>query len=172
MKKKIINTFFIQFLIIIVGLFLIKLAINKSWEKEFNRFDYDKALKTTTKYLNENEEQLKIIVDELYDSKSSIKNPLEIINNSSYEYDKYFDYKNEMEYIKFDIDAQGMLGGQNYGLIYLKENKEELIIYDEKYGNNIFIRQKLKDNWYFYYDDYDGKVDVDKIRKTLIIETR
>ena len=27
------------------------------------------------------------------------------------------------------------------------------------------IREKLKDNWYFYYDDYDGKVNIDKIRK-------
>lgn len=165
MKKKIINTFLIQFLIIIVGLFLIKLAINKSWEKEFNRFNYDKALKTTTKFLNENENELKTIVDKLYESKSLIQKPLKNIENSSYEYDKYFDYKNEIEYIKFDIDAQGMLGGQYYGLIYLKENNEELIIYDEKYGNNIFIREKLKDNWYFYYDDYDGKVNIDKIRK-------
>lgn len=37
-------------------------------------------------------------------------------------------------------------------------------IYDEKEttgeGNNIFIREKIKDNWYFYYDDYDGTVDI------------
>ena len=151
-----------------MGLFLIKLAINKSWEKEFNRFNYDKALKTTTKFLNENENELKTIVDKLYESKSLIQNPLKNIENSSYEYDKYFDYKNEIEYIKFDIDAQGITGGQSYGIIYSKDNNEDLIIYDEierKTGNNIFIRKRIKDNWYFYYDDYDGKVDIDKIRK-------
>ena len=61
-----------------------------------------------------------------------------------------------------------MLGGQYYGLIYIKDKFEELIIYDGtklENGNNIFIREKLKDNWYFYYDDYDGKVNIDKIRK-------
>ena len=62
-----------------------------------------------------------------------------------------------------------MLGGQYYGLIYAKESKENLFIYDEKeetkQGNNVFIRQKIKDNWYFYYEDYDGKVNINKIKK-------
>ena len=30
-------------------------------------------------------------------------------------------------------------------------------------GNNIFIVEKIKDNWYFYYQDWDGKVDITKI---------
>ena len=80
-----------------------------------------------------------------------------------------FDFKNKTEYIKLDLDSQGMLGGQYYGLIYTKESKEKLIIYDEKEetkkGNNVFIRQKIKDNWYFYYEDYDGKVNINKIKK-------
>ena len=41
-----------------------------------------------------------------------------------------------------------MLGGQYYGLIYTKDSKESLIVYDEneetKNGNNVFIRKKLK----------------------------
>ena len=61
-----------------------------------------------------------------------------------------------------------MLGGQYYGLIYIKEYNDELIIYDEfketGTGNNIFIRKKIKDNWYIYYDDFDGKVDIKKIK--------
>lgn len=64
-----------------------------------------------------------------------------------------------------------MLGGQYYGLIYSTEknffDSRSLIIYDEHKetcdGNNIFIRQKIKKNRYFYYDDYDGKVDTSKI---------
>ena len=28
-----------------------------------------------------------------------------------------------------------------------------------------YIRQKIKDNWYFYYEDYDGKVNINKIKK-------
>ena len=57
-----------------------------------------------------------------------------------------------------------MLGGQYYGLIYSQNNHDGLIKNKEIGGNNIFIRQKITDNWYFYYDDYDGKVDVKKIK--------
>lgn len=164
MKKKIIIIFIIQILIIFSGILLITLAINKSWKKEFDRFDYNSAKETTINLLNKNEDELKIIVDELYENKSSIENPLKNIKDAGYYYDDYFNFKNNEEYIKFDIDAQGMLGGQYYGLIYSKNNEEELIKNKELHGNNIFIRQKIKDNWYFYYDDYDGKVNINKIQ--------
>lgn len=62
-------------------------------------------------------------------------------------------------------NLRGMLGGQYYGIIYSKNNEEKLIKNKEIHGNNIFIRQKIKDNWYFYYDDYDGKVNINKIKK-------
>ncbi len=164
MKKKVIIIFLIQILIIFSGILLIALAINKSWKKEFDRFDYDKAKKTAIKYLNKNEEQFKTIVDELYENKSSIENPLENIIHARYYYDDNFNFKNDEEYVKLDIDAQEMLGGQYYGLIYAKNNEEELIKNKELHGNNIFIRQKIKDNWYFYYNDYDGKVNINKIQ--------
>lgn len=164
MKKKIIITFTIQISIIFIGILLIALAINKSWKKEFDRFDYDKAKKTTIKYLNKNEEQLKTIVDELSENKSSIENPIENIKDAGYHNSSNFNFKNNEEYIKFNIDAQGMIGGQYYGLIYSKNNEEELIKNQDLHGNNIFIRQKIKDNWYFYYDDYDGKVNINKIQ--------
>lgn len=169
MKNKIMIIFLIMFLIIIIGLLLIKLALNSYYNKEFNRFNYNSAKQTTIKLLNKNENELKKISDGLYESKTLIEKPLENIKTSSYRYDEYFNYNGEVEYIKFYIDAQGMLGGQYYGLIYSKKNIENIIIYDEfkekNKGNNIFIREKIKDNWYFYYDDYDGKVDINKIRK-------
>lgn len=164
MKKKIVFSFFIIFLIIIIGLLLIKITLNSFYNKEFNKFDYDKAKKITIKYLNKNEEQLKKIAEELYENKSSIENPLENARYVGYYYDYRLNYESKEEYVKFDIDAQGMLGGQYYGLIYSKNNYDELIKNKEIGGNNIFIRQKIKDNWYFYYDDYDGKVDVKKIK--------
>ncbi len=164
MKKKIVFSFFIIFLIIIIGLLLIKIILNSFYNKEFNKFDYDKAKKATIKYLNKNEEQLKTIVDELYENKSSIENPIENIKDAGYHNSSNFNFKNNEEYIKFNIDAQGMIGGQYYGLIYSKNNEEELIKNQDLHGNNIFIRQKIKDNWYFYYDDYDGKVNINKIQ--------
>lgn len=118
--------------------------------------------------MNENEEELKKIVDEVYKNKSLIRNPYDGIRYVSYNYSEDSNFK-VIEYIDFSLDGQGMLGGQSYGLIYSNDMSEELIIYDEfeerKDGNNIFIRQRIKDNWYFYYDDYDGKVDISKIRK-------
>lgn len=164
MKKKIVISFFIIFLIIIVGLLLIKITLDSFYNKEFNKFDYDKAKKITIKYLNKNEEQLKKIAEELYENKSSIEDPLENARYVGYYYDDRLNYESKEEYVKFDIDAQGMLGGQCYGLIYSKNNHDGLIKNKEIGGNNIFIRQKIKDNWYFYYDDYDGKVDVKKIK--------
>lgn len=165
MKKKIMIIFLIMLLIIIIGLLLIKLALNSYYNKEFNRFNYNSAKQTTIKLLNKNENELKKISDGLYESKTLIEKPLENIKTSSYRYDEYFNYNGEVEYIKFYIDAQGRLSGQEYGLIYIKENDEEFITYHEQYGNNTFIREKIKNNWYFYYDDYDGKVDINKIRK-------
>ena len=166
MKKKIMIIFLIIFLIITIGLLLIKLALNSYYNKEFNKFDYNKAKQTTTKYLNKNENELKKIADILLETKESKEKPYKNIKFAKYFKD--FDFKGNGEYIKFNIDSQGMLGGQYYGLIYIKDKFDELITYDGtklENGNNIFIREKLKDNWYFYYDDYDGKVNIDKIRK-------
>ena len=164
MKKKIIIIFIIQILIILSGIFLIALAIDKSWKNEFDRFNYNTAKKITIKYLEHNEEQLEKIVNELYENKSSITDLNENITHAGYYNSNNFNFKNNEEYIKFEIDSQGMLGGQYYGLIYSINNNEELIIKEKVNGNNTFIRQKIKDNWYFYYDDYDGKVDTKKIQ--------
>ena len=165
MNIKTRNIFLIMFSIIIIGLLLIKLTLNSYYNKDFNKFNYDKAQQTTIKYLNKNENELKKIVNKLYINREPIQKPYKSISYASYNDGGGLN----QEYIKFDMDAQGMLGGQYYGLIYSKKDDEDLIIYDEfkETGkeNNIFIRQKIKDNWYFYYDDYDGKVDVDKIRK-------
>lgn len=165
MKIKTRNIFLLMFLIIIIGLLLIELTLNNYYNKDFNKFNYNKAQQTTIKYLNKNENELKKIVDELYINREPIQKPYKSISYVSYTDGGGL----SQEYIKFDMDAQGMLGGQYYGLIYSKKDDEDLIIYDEfketGKGNNIFIRQKIKDNWYFYYDDYDGKVDADKIRE-------
>ena len=100
MKKKIVFSFFIIFLIIIIGLLLIKITLNSFYNKEFNKFDYDKAKKITIKYLNKNEEQLKKIAEELYENKSSIENPLENARYVGYYYDYCLNYESKEEYVK------------------------------------------------------------------------
>lgn len=163
MKKTIIVC-----LIVFLTIFFLITLFDILWEKDFNKFDYDNAKENTIEYLNENEEQLIKIVDNLYKSKLSEQKPYKNISSATYSYLYDFNFKDKTEYIKFHIDSQGMLGGQYYGLIYSKNNNDDLIIYDEYKetgdGNNIFIRQKIKDNWYFYYEDFDGKVDIKKVK--------
>lgn len=163
MKKNIIIYLISIVVIILIGILaFITLTSN-------SEFNYEETKIKAEKYLNKNELRLTQLVNELYENKTSKKDSIKGISYASYENRDDFDFKNKTEYIKLDLDSQGMLGGQYYGLIYTKESKEKLIIYDEKEetkkGNNVFIRQKIKDNWYFYYEDYDGKVNINKIKK-------
>ena len=155
-------------IVIVIFFILIIFALGWLWEKNFNRFDYESAKEAAIKYLNENQSSLEKIVVDLYEKKSSIKDPYNGIQYASYYNSKDFNFKFDTEYIEFELDSQGGLGGQNYGLIYSNDLSNDLIIYDEseqrKNGNNIFIRQKIKGNWYFYYDDWDGKVNIEKLK--------
>ena len=118
MKIKTKNIFLLMFLIIIIGLLLIKLVLNSYYNKEFNKFNYNSAKQSTIRLLNKNENELNKIVKELYVSGESTQKPSKFINYAGYYYDTGLDLENDIIYIKFDIDAQGMLGGQKYGLIY------------------------------------------------------
>ena len=72
------------------------------------------------------------------------------------------------EYIQFDLDTQRFLGGQYWVIIYSPNddylNGVNIKVYNEKQvtgkSNDINIREKIKDKWYFYYDDYDWKVNI------------
>ena len=63
-------------------------------------------------------------------------------------------------YVQFDIDAQGMLGGQYWALIYTKDGtyygESECYRYEETDGNNIVKAEKLNEHWWFHWIDYDG----------------
>ena len=76
--------------------------------------------------------------------------------------------------VEFAIDAQGMLGGQYWGVYYVSDNRPLLFqledagshlkagpradsyFYREADGNDFYATEMLEDNWYFYYMDYDG----------------
>ena len=160
-------------IILIIGslFFILVISLLFVFNKDFSKFNYNSAKDNVVKYLDSNEKELIEIANALYKDKSSKKNPYKGITYASYNDQSEINKWNEKNYVKFDVDAQGMLGGQYYGLIYSTEknffDSRSLIIYDEHKetgeGNNIFIRQKIKKNWYFYYDDYDGKVDTSKI---------
>lgn len=77
---------------------------------------------------------------------------------------KFRDYSyhcNQNEnYVQFDVDAQGMLGGQYWALIYTQDGtyygETEVYRYDETSGNNIVKAEKLNEHWWFQWIDYDG----------------
>lgn len=161
MKKSLFVYLILAVIILLIGILAFSFLIDK------REFDYQEAEEEANYYLKKNEKQLMELVSELYVTKSSKKDSIKGISYASYVDRDDFDFKNEIEYIKIDLDSQGMLGGQYYGLIYTKDSKESLIVYDEneetKKGNNVFIRKKIKDNWYFYYEDYDGKININTI---------
>lgn len=161
-------------LILFISIFLLSLIFLLEalmWNNNYNKFNYNSAKENATNYLNKNERKLIKLSNELYKNKSYKEKPYKGVYYVSYEEEPEISCWNEYNYIIFRLDAQGMLGGQYYGLIYSKEknifDRKKLIIYDEYNetgeGNNIFIRQKIKDNWYFYYNDWDRKVDIRKI---------
>ena len=161
MKKNILINVISVIVVLSLGILVFVALINKS------EFDYKEAKKKAEEFLSKNEKQLTKLVNELYENKTSKKGSIKGISYASYVDGDDFYFKNEIEYIKIDLDSQGMLGGQYYGLIYTKDSKESLIVYDEneenKKGNNVFIRKIIKDNWYFYYEDYDGKININTI---------
>ena len=156
-KKKIIVLFSIL-------LFIIIIAITWSLYK-MNNSDYYRAKKETLKFLDKNITKLEEI------SKESLSKK----DKETYEFKtkKYHFAENDgKEYIVININAQGMLGGQYWDLIYCEDDYLDgntIDIYDEYKetgsGNNIFILEKIRDNWYFSYQDWDGKVDTTKINK-------
>ena len=156
MKKKIL--IIMGGVIVIISIFFIALRF-------FNTNNYEQAKKEAIKFLNSNINDLQNVAGEMILNKSKESKSYK---KMSY---RYCNDSDDKEYIRFDINAQGMLGGQYYGIIYCPNdnllNGNSVEIYDENEetgkGNNIFIKEKLKDKWYFYYDDYDGIVDVTSI---------
>ncbi len=132
-----------------------------------DQYDYERPKKAALDYLAENESELIELFERMLEAKPEFPNDSGEYNGNYYSYEK----TDTTEYVTLDMDAQGMLGGQYWGLIYcptndLIANGADIEIYDEREkdtGNNVFIKQKLKDGWYFYYVDYDGHVDVSKI---------
>ncbi len=132
----------------------------------FDTNHYEKCKDKSISFLKMNEDELTEIAEELMQKE----------DGAAYKFkDQYYCYysnNGNTSYVKIDIDSQGMLGGQYWGIIYCPNNNlidvdSTIEIYDEKQtskdGNNIFIREMIKENWYFYYDDYDRKIDISSI---------
>lgn len=167
---KVLKLIHIAFICYIIFSFLLFIVFPFIMGNDLNKFDYNSSKKVATEFLNDNKEELESIASEIYISKKSKENPYKNIISAYYV--ESFQDLYDKEHIEFHMDSQGMLGSQSYGLIYSLDsnfNDNKVIkIYDQfketGNGNNIHIREKISDNWYFYYDDYDGKVNVKNIK--------
>ncbi len=89
------------------------------------------------------------------------------------EYKKAYEikYDENEEAVNFEIGSQGMLGGQYWRLVYTEKGnyrgETEKYTYYEEGGNNIAFAEKLNENWYFYWIDYDGREDLSNILSNI-----
>lgn len=76
----------------------------------------------------------------------------------------YIRYDASNGYVVFAMDAQGMLGGQYWSLVYAPNGtymgEAQTYLWHEAEGNNLQIAEKIHDNWFFLWEDYDGREDL------------
>ena len=62
--------------------------------------------------------------------------------------------------VEFNIDAQGMLGGQYWSPVYTVNGslygETEKFFNKDKKRNDIVGAEKLQGNWWYLWRDYDG----------------
>ncbi len=86
---------------------------------------------------------------------------------SEYKKASFISYDELEAAVNFEIGSQGMLGGQYWQLVYTEKGTymgetDQYTFYEEN-GNNIIFAEKIRENWYFYWIDYDGRVDLSNI---------
>ena len=81
-------------------------------------------------------------------------------NNSGSFRDYFYNCYREESFVKFNIDAQGFLGGQYWELVYTQDGtfygETESYLYEENDGNNIVRAEKINEQWWYLWTDYDG----------------
>lgn len=126
---------------------------------------YNQAKEQTIQFFNDNQDKFTDAKNKVIEQKSA--------DNVSIENIRYIDYddSNENNYVFFDYGAQGMLGGQYWGIYYSSDNTpkfaygtyglteattEGCYFWQESGGNNYYATERISENWFFYYMDYDG----------------
>ena len=136
------------FLISVIAIAVIILTIHAAFRfvKLFERETYSSAKKECVEYLGRNRSQLEEIA-------------LAALQDDSRELGKFAcSVDLEKGLVKFSVDAQGMLGGQYWDLVYtrsgLYENQSES--YYSVFDESIVTKgEKLDDHWWYIWTDYD-----------------
>ncbi len=145
-KRK--KTFFVSFICIAAAVLLIGFAalLHSLMPKT-----YSAAKKECERILEKQQVQMEELATDALKSEKNISGHF-----SSYYYSCYQDQR----LVHFDIDAQGMLGGQYWELVYTEDGEfygeAEQYLYEETDGNNIVKAERLNEHWWFLWTDYDG----------------
>ncbi len=142
MKKGIIATVTI-ILTVLICIFLLFNALAPE--------TYSSAKDECESFLENNREDLEEIAVDLLIKQMDI---------SGHYKERYYSYNLREDYVEFNIDAQGMLGGQYWSLIYTRNGvlfgETEEYLYEQTDGNNIIRGEKLDEHWWYLWKDYDG----------------
>ena len=150
----------VYLVILIFIIYLIFISI-KGRQHSVEKYNYNTAKTETIKYLGNSINSLESRCNMVLENK-----PEKCVTYDELAY-CYNDVDGK-ENIEIGINSQGFLGGQYWGLTYSKDDLldgDDISIEKSSSGNNIFIRQKIQNNWYFHYYDYDGQVNIDDIKK-------
>lgn len=73
---------------------------------------------------------------------------------------EYYYAEQDENLVQFDVDAQGMLGGQYWGLVYTADGTYygavDSYLNKETNGNNIVRAERIDGHWWYIWTDYDG----------------
>jgi hypothetical protein len=132
--------------------------------------DYEQAKSHTIMFITDYKDDIETVKNDVVDNKSADNTSLEGVRYISYEA-----YEDGI-FIFFDYDGQGMLGGQYWGFYY-SSNDIPRVQYDyqgkialaqagekgcyywwDEIGSNLYATERIEENWFFYYMDYDNNM--------------
>lgn len=139
--------FWVMTLVLVIAIFFAGCSKDKN---------YESAKADVVSFLQSNQEELEEIALQVIENEGAVESP--------FEEDIYIDYDAQNDLVIFEIDAQGMLGGQYWSLVYAADGtycgEDSLYIYKEAEGNNHIIAEQIQGCWFFSWMDYDGRKDL------------
>lgn len=124
---------------------------------------YSDAKKSGEKFLSKHQTEMTALAVEYLNTPQTGVNP----NVCEYRGHSYYLFigphgktdDGECQYVAFDVDSQGFVGGQYWSLIFCPDGTfcgQSETYRGESSGNNIEKAEKISGNWWFYWLDTDG----------------
>lgn len=149
-------------LIIVIYIFVISKILSSSFPRPYK--SYNEAQIECNKFLKDNLKELTVLAEKYLDNPNLFSQSYKSIILIRHE-------KSSLGEIYINFKLGELLGDLEWGLYYIPENKylgkSEKYIYNgnkRENNKNIIIVKKLRDYWFFYYVDYNGELDVTKIK--------